>query len=81
MLLYFHKQSLCYSMKYLFSNLSRKYCCDANIVAIKCVPFESVDFDQLLFLLAIGCTLFQLLSTANAKDFNTDFFVRTFVTE
>ena len=30
-------------MNYLFfPNLSRKYCCDANIVAIKCVQFVSV---------------------------------------
>ena len=43
---YLHKQCLCYSMNYLFSNLIRKYCCDANIVAMKCVHFESVHFDQ-----------------------------------
>ena len=43
-----------------FYNLSRKYCCDANIVAMKCVHFES-HFDQ-----------YQLLSTANAKYFNID---------
>ena len=23
-----------------FSNLSRKYCCDANIIATKCVHFD-----------------------------------------
>ena len=41
-----HEQCLCYSMNYFFSNLSRKYCCDANIVAIKRVHFESNHFDQ-----------------------------------
>ena len=30
----------------MVSNLSCKYCCDANIVAIKCVHFESVHFNQ-----------------------------------
>ena len=38
---FLHKQSLCYSMKSLFySNLSRKFCCDANIVAKKCLHFD-----------------------------------------
>ena len=41
-----------------------KYCCDANIIAAKCVHFESVHCDQK-----------QLLSTANAKDFNQDYYV------
>ena len=44
---YLHKQRLCYSMNSLFfSNLSRKFCCDANVVATKSVHFESVHFDQ-----------------------------------
>ena len=43
--LFLRKQSLCYSMNSLFSNLSRKYYCDANIVATKGVNFESVHFD------------------------------------
>ena len=30
----------------IFSNLSRKYCFDPNIVATKCVHNESVHFDQ-----------------------------------
>ena len=37
-------------------------CCDANFVATKCVHFESVHFINN-----------QLLSTANAKDINTDY--------
>ena len=50
-------------MNYLFfSKLSSKYCCDANIVAMKCVHFESVILINN-----------QLLSTANAQDFNTDY--------
>ena len=42
---YLHKQSLCHSINSLFSNPSRKYCCDANIFATKCVHFESFHFD------------------------------------
>ena len=60
-----HKQSLCYSTNSLFSNLICKFCCDANIVATKCVHFESVYF----FINK------QLLSTANAKEFNTDYHI------
>ena len=41
-----HVITQAYSMNYLFFNLSRKYCCDANIVATKCAHFESVHFDQ-----------------------------------
>ena len=58
-----HKHSLCYSMNYLFFQTKLQYCCDANIVAIKCVHFEKVHVDQ-----------YQLISTANAKDINTDFY-------
>ena len=36
---FLHKLSLCDSMNSLFSIGSRKYCCDANIVASKCVNF------------------------------------------
>ena len=54
-------------MNYLFSNLSRKYCCDAIIVAIKCVHLE-------VFILINN----QLLSTANAKVFNTDYYCSDF---
>ena len=50
--LFLHKQYLCYSMNYLFFQpkvqilLRRKYCCDANIVAINCVHLKKVQFDQ-----------------------------------
>ena len=50
--LFLHKQSLCYSMNSLLSNLSRKYCCDA-IVATKCVHFENVHFDPVQPMLRI----------------------------
>ena len=43
---YLHKQSLCERMNSIFSNPSRNYCFDPNIVATKCVYFESVHFDQ-----------------------------------
>ena len=63
-LFFLHKQSLCYSMNSLFSNISRKYYCGVNIVATKCVHFEKVQFINN-----------QLLSTANAKDINTDSYI------
>ena len=56
---FLHKQSLCYSKSSLFSNLSLKYCCDLNIVATKVIMLINN----------------QLLSTANAKDINTDYYI------
>ena len=51
-------------MNSLFSNLSRKYCSDANMAATKGVHLE------VLILMNN-----QLLSTANAKDINTDYYI------
>ena len=50
-----------------FCNLSRKYCCDATISETKTAHFGSVHFDQKPAMYS--------LSTANAKDFNTDDYI------
>ena len=56
-------------MNYLFSNLSRKFCCDA-IVRTKCVNLK-------VFILINN----QQLSTANAKNINTDYYCSDFISE
>ena len=51
-------------MNSLFSNLSHKYCCDPNV-------FATIVFILKMFTLINN----QLLKTANAKDFNTDYYI------